>query len=46
MALIDIADVRRSVILPDDSDLHILRGVNLTVEAGEQVSIVGRSGPG
>ena len=46
MALIDIADVRRSVVLPDDSDLHILRGVNLTVEAGEQVSIVGRSGTG
>ena len=46
MALLELSGVTRSVVLPDGSDLHILRGVNLEVEAGEQVSIVGRSGTG
>lgn len=46
MALLDIHDVTRTVTLPDGDDLHILRGVNLTVEPGDHVSIVGRSGTG
>lgn len=46
MALLELAGVTRSVVLPDGSDLHILRGIDLAVEAGEQVSIVGRSGTG
>ncbi|QPK81186.1 ABC transporter ATP-binding protein [Schaalia sp. ZJ405] len=46
MPLIELKDVTRTVELPDGEDLHILRGVNLSVEAGEHVSIVGRSGTG
>ena len=46
MALVELAGITRSVVLPDGSDLHILRGIDLSVEAGEQVSIVGRSGTG
>lgn len=46
MALIELSNVTRTVQLPDGDDLHILRGVNLSVEAGEHISIVGRSGTG
>lgn len=46
MALLELAGVTRTVVLPDGSDLHILRGIDLAVEAGEQVSVVGRSGTG
>ncbi len=46
MALVELVGVTRSVALPDGSELRILRGVDLAVEAGEQVSIVGRSGTG
>jgi putative ABC transport system ATP-binding protein len=46
MALLELTDVTRSVRLPDDSMLHILTGVTLSVDAGEHVSVVGRSGTG
>ena len=46
MSLIDIAGVTRHVPLPSGEDLHILKGVDLTVDSGEHVSIVGRSGTG
>ncbi len=46
MALLELGAVTRTVALPDGGDLHILRGVDLAVEAGERVSIVGRSGTG
>ncbi len=46
MALLELTDVTRAVRLPDDSMLHILTGVTLTVDAGEHVSVVGRSGTG
>jgi len=46
MSLVHLQDVTRTVALPDGEDLHILRGVNLDVAAGEHVSIVGRSGTG
>ena len=46
MSLVHLRDVTRTVTLPDGEDLHILRGVNQDVAAGEHVSIVGRSGTG
>ena len=46
MALLELADVTRSVRLADDRVLQILRGVTLAVDAGEHVSVVGRSGTG
>ena len=46
MSLVCLRGVTRTVTLPDGEDLHILRGVDLDVAAGEHVSIVGRSGTG
>ncbi|WP_051259284.1 ABC transporter ATP-binding protein [Schaalia suimastitidis] len=46
MSLVELQGVTRSVVLPDGSDLHILRGIDLSIEAGEHVSVVGRSGTG
>lgn len=46
MALLELSEVTKDVVLPDGSDLHILRGVNLSVDAGQRVAIVGRSGTG
>jgi len=38
--------ITRTVELPDAEPLHILRGVDLDVEVGDHVSIMGRSGSG
>ena len=46
MSLLRLAEVTRSVRLPDDETLEILKGVTLDVEVGDHVSIVGRSGSG
>jgi putative ABC transport system ATP-binding protein len=46
MSLLRLEAVTRTVELPDDAPLHILRGVNLEVAVGDHVSIVGRSGSG
>ncbi|MDC4233456.1 ABC transporter ATP-binding protein [Actinomyces sp. B33] len=46
MALIELAGVTRTVVLPNGQDLHILRGVDLSLDEGDHVSIVGRSGTG
>ncbi|WP_165066904.1 ABC transporter ATP-binding protein [Marisediminicola senii] len=46
MALLELQGVTRSVRLPDSSVLDILRGVDLEVDVGDHVSVVGRSGSG
>jgi putative ABC transport system ATP-binding protein len=46
MTLLRLDAVTRSVQLPDDQPLEILKGINLEVEVGDHVSIVGRSGSG
>jgi putative ABC transport system ATP-binding protein len=46
MSLLRLEQVTRSVELPDAPPLHILRGIDLEVEVGDHVSIVGRSGSG
>ncbi|MFD2840181.1 ABC transporter ATP-binding protein [Populibacterium corticicola] len=45
-SLISLRNITRTVSLADGSPLHILRDINLEVEQGEYVSIVGRSGTG
>lgn len=46
MPVLQARGLARSVRLPDDSKLTILAAVDLDVEAGEHVAIVGRSGTG
>ncbi|KQO62693.1 ABC transporter ATP-binding protein [Curtobacterium sp. Leaf261] len=46
MSLLRLEQVTRTVTLPDAEPLHILRGIDLEVGAGDHVSIVGRSGSG
>lgn len=46
MPLLDLAGVNRTFTLPTGERLEILRDINLRVEAGEHVAIVGRSGTG
>jgi putative ABC transport system ATP-binding protein len=46
MSLLRLEQITRSVILPDGPVLEILKGVDLDVEVGDHVSIVGRSGSG
>jgi putative ABC transport system ATP-binding protein len=46
MSLLSLTGISREVRLPGGSLLPILTGVDLTVAAGEHVSIVGRSGSG
>ncbi|KJC64854.1 putative ABC transport system ATP-binding protein [Agreia bicolorata] len=46
MSLLELRDVTRTVIPPDQPALTILNGVDLTVESGDRISIVGRSGSG
>lgn len=44
--LLRLTGVTRTVKLPDDTDLHILTGVDLTVSSGDHIGIIGRSGTG
>lgn len=44
--LVRLRDITRTVRLPDNSELHILGGIDLDVRQGDHLSIVGRSGSG
>lgn len=46
MRLLDVENIAKSVRLPDDSRLDILTAVSFTVDVGEHLAIVGRSGTG
>jgi putative ABC transport system ATP-binding protein len=46
VSLLRLEKVTRSVELPDESPLEILKGIDLDVSVGDHVSIVGRSGSG
>jgi putative ABC transport system ATP-binding protein len=46
MSLIELVEVSRAVVLPDDRTLTILAGVDLTIGEGEHIAIIGRSGSG
>ena len=46
VALMRLEGVARTVLLPDGERLDILTGVDLAVDVGDHVSIVGRSGSG
>ncbi|MBW9110111.1 ABC transporter ATP-binding protein [Microbacterium ureisolvens] len=46
MTLVRLEGVAKHVLLPDDTRLDILRGIDLAVAAGDHVAIVGRSGSG
>lgn len=45
-ALLSLRGVTRTVLLPNGSQLAILKGIDLEVHAGETVAIVGQSGTG
>lgn len=44
--LVTLTGVTRTVRLPDDQELHILKGVDLAVHSGDHTAIIGRSGGG
>lgn len=44
--LVHMRGIARRVMLPDESTLEILRGIDLQVDSGDHVAIVGRSGTG
>ncbi len=46
MTFISLAGIGRSVRLPDGSQLDILTDINLEIERGEHIAVVGRSGSG
>ncbi|MFK4837196.1 ABC transporter ATP-binding protein [Microbacterium sp. ZW T2_14] len=46
VSLVRLDGVAKHVILPDDTRLDILRGIDLEIAAGDHVAIVGRSGSG
>ncbi len=43
--IVHLADVRRSFV-QGDAEIHVLKGVNLTVKPGEIVALLGQSGSG
>jgi putative ABC transport system ATP-binding protein len=46
MSLLHLEGVTRTVERPDDEPLTILHGIDLEVDSGDRISVVGRSGSG
>lgn len=46
MTILTATDLKKSFRLPGQPPVEVLKGVNLSVAAGEKVAIVGRSGAG
>ena len=44
--LIDLSDIRKAYGGGDAPEVHVLRGIDLSIHAGEFVAIVGASGSG
>lgn len=44
--LVSLSGVTRTVVLPDEQKLHILRGIDLEISRGDHTAIIGRSGCG
>jgi lipoprotein-releasing system ATP-binding protein len=45
-SVLEARDLRKSYVVGDGSSLHVLKGVQLAVRAGETVAIIGASGSG
>ncbi len=44
--LMQLIDIQKAFTLPNGESIQVLHGVNLQIEAGERIAIVGRSGSG
>ena len=46
MIVLGSIDIRKSFRIPGQKPIEVLRGVNIAVQPGEKVAIIGRSGAG
>ena len=46
MIVLGTIDIRKSFRIPGQKPIEVLRGVNLSVSAGEKIAVIGRSGAG
>ena len=46
MTILATIDLRKSFKIPGQKPIEVLKGVNLAVQPGEKVAVIGRSGAG